>query len=304
MLALEDSNVAIVGLVRDLGSSIKTEVLRINERFSSFANVSWILIESDSRDNTLDELQTLKLMLPNFSFQSLGALETAEPDRIRRLAKCRNAYVELLSNLDPELTPDWVAVLDLDSALPLLSKKAIEQTLTSGLADAYSANQAAPYYDLYALRASGWVDKDPFLTYQELLDTGVSKRRAYKLAVSGKMVVVRKDREPIPVESAFGGLTIYDATRFAGCRYSATNEFLEVECEHVAFNRQFTHAGGRLVIAPNLVVAGYNQHTRYLKPWRRALQPGIEALKLLTTVFLGERLTHRIGLWLFAKTGI
>ena len=304
MSRLNQPHIYVVGLVRDLGSSIQKEVTRIDEIFSSLGRVSWMLIESDSRDHSLLELRDLVSKMPNFSFRSLGNLERQEPNRIRRLALCRNQYMEFLSGLDRDSKPDWVAVMDLDGAVPLLSKEIIQKTLLRGDADAYAANQKGPYYDIYALRATGWVESDPFVEYQELLDRGLNRKDAYGSAITQKMLVIDSSEPPITVQSAFGGLVLYRAERFLRCIYSAVNDDGEIECEHVSLNKNFTDAGGRLVIDPQLVVAGYNQHTRYMRPFRKLVQPLIGGIRIVSNFILGESLTHRIGIWLFAHTGL
>jgi glycosyltransferase involved in cell wall biosynthesis len=301
---LINQHVVVVGLARDLATTLFDEVSRLAKVFAGFSRVSWLIIESDSEDDTPSELEKLQETIPNFEFVLLGNLRSRFPSRIERLAYCRNAYMQELSDR-PELRfSDWIAVIDLDNATPLLDRSKVEEVVSSGTADAYSANQTGPYYDVFALRAKNWVEEDPFKSYRTLLAEGMPPQKAYKVAISSKMIRISEKATPIEVNSAFGGLTIYKTERILGLSYLPVNGRNTEECEHVVLNLAFRARGGIMTIAPTLTVAHYNQHTRYLKPSRRLVQPVISILRSALAMTLGEERAARIGNWLYKTTGL
>jgi hypothetical protein len=299
-----EQELVIVGLVRNLSSTIVSEVMRLDRVFGSFESRRWLVVESDSSDETLNELIKLQSTLDNFEYISEGVLEEKIPDRLARLSFCRNTYMKAISYEKKYGNTYWVAVIDLDSATPLLTAQKIESALASGVADAYSANLTGPYYDIVALRADGWVDDDPFSQYRQLIAEGESEKGAYKRAVRSKMLKIKDTAPPFEVRSAFGGFTIYKYEFFRGCRYGVIGAKDVNECEHVQANRDFRANGGKLVIFPSLTVAKYNQHTRYLHPVRRAFQPIISCIRQLVALTIGESKAHSLGSWLHAKTGL
>jgi hypothetical protein len=59
-----------------------------------FELVNFLVIESDSKDNTIKILNNIKNKKNNISYVSLGKIDSILPNRIQRLAFCRNVYVK------------------------------------------------------------------------------------------------------------------------------------------------------------------------------------------------------------------
>jgi ABC-type uncharacterized transport system substrate-binding protein len=62
----KDSSILITGLVRNGELSIANELSRVREAFSQFKSVSYLIVESDSSDNTILELKKIAMHLNNF----------------------------------------------------------------------------------------------------------------------------------------------------------------------------------------------------------------------------------------------
>ncbi len=81
----------------------------------------------------------------------------------------------------------------------------------------------------------------------------MSEKEAVEEFVESRMIRVPPDAERIEVESAFGGLGIYDVGLLKGCRYRPTAEDGSPVCEHVPMHAQIREKGGRLFIEPSLI---------------------------------------------------
>ena len=63
------NSVLVTGLARDVGKHIIREVERINQQMKkTFSEINFLIIESDSQDDTLDKLKTLQDKYINFEF--------------------------------------------------------------------------------------------------------------------------------------------------------------------------------------------------------------------------------------------
>ena len=279
----------IVGLVRNAEKTIASDIRRLDAATQRFQNKQWFLVESDSDDGTLQALGSLRDEITGFSFQSLGNLRQELPDRVDRIAYCRNAYLDWVTTRASLGSNDWVLIADLDGINTLVDEFGVTAALNSGDADAYFANQLGPYYDIFALRAPNWCETDVFHEMHKLTAQGVQGLKAYRAAVQSKMITIPRTAEPIEVDSAFGGLAFYRASIIGDARYASRDELGQAVCEHVVFNHAIKERGARLVVFPQLINAKYTDHTTHLKPMMRifgALGVGIFGPKLAARAYL------------------
>ena len=82
----EETNVVVVGTVRNVGKSLENEICNLSKALGVFQQVKWLLIESDSIDETVQVLEGLKTENSNFNYQSMGKLDQSMPDRTERIA--------------------------------------------------------------------------------------------------------------------------------------------------------------------------------------------------------------------------
>jgi hypothetical protein len=122
------------------------------------------------------------------------------------------------------------------------------------------ANQAAPYYDIYALRHPEWSPNDCWHYESELRSQGMNPLFARQRAIYDRMITISPDSEWIPVDSAFGGLAIYKRSLFDNVKYFSVLPNGDHVCEHVTLHQQMKIKGAKLFINPALINSGWNNH--------------------------------------------
>jgi len=277
--------VLVVGLARNCGRTVRKAVERISAALTGFERVSWLVIESDSTDDTVAQLASLKRDRERFDFESLGGLQETRPLRTDRIAHCRNVYLERLASEAIYRDVRFLVVADLDGVNELLSLSAVQSCFDIEAWDVCTANQRAQYYDLWALRHPEWMQGDCWRQYEFLAANGVSRSKALYAAVTSRFLRVPETSPPIEVDSAFGGFAIYRREAIGDARYVGLAPDGGEVCEHVAFHSALRSRGARIFINPRLINSGQAEHTRTLnllkvahwvpfKAWvRRAIGP-------------------------------
>jgi hypothetical protein len=253
--------VVVLGLCRNVSEELENDVIRLLDSFQDFSEIHFRFVESDSTDSTLSVLSRLESTISNFKFVSLGNLQDKIPDRIERICHCRNVCLEILRNDSLLSNCSYVVVSDLDGVNSLLTRSAVLTCWAKSDWDACMANQAAPYYDIYALRHPTWSPDDCWYFESQLRSGGMNPLSARQKAIYSRMVVVPQDSEWIPVDSAFGGLAIYKKFLFDNVKYYSTLENGDRVCEHVTLHQQMKLKGARFFINPALVNSGWNGHS-------------------------------------------
>jgi len=255
-------NALICGTVKDAEKTIYKEVQNLNIIFSqTFDEYEYCIVESDSSDRTIEQLYRLKKDISNFNFLTLGRLKDRFPSRVERIAYCRNQYLDILLNyFNLGRKIDYLVVADLDcinSKIKLsefnLALSVFDQNPNIG---GVFPNQLGPYYDIYALRHSYWNPHNSSKVqsfYEKNLGQDVFS--AHLSSVLIKMITIPTDVDKIEVNSAFGGMAIYDAKCASKSRYDG------VECEHVSFNKGICDMNKKLFILPFFINSGVNNHS-------------------------------------------
>lgn len=252
-------SILVTGIARNVARILPKELNRIEKEMKSIFNlVNFLVIESDSKDNTTMVLNKIKNQKSNFNYISLGKIESRFPNRIKRLAFCRNVYVKEIRENKLYKDIDFIAIVDFDIKNNRLKLRQIEKLISEDGWDAIFANQTGRYYDIYALRKKGWVENDCFVDYKKL-SMSTSPQVAKELAIWSKMKKIRKNHPLIPVDSAFGGLGIYRKNIFINFDYSLPNEQIH-ESEHVSLHKKITDSNGLLFIVPNMTNFSWSAH--------------------------------------------
>ncbi len=256
-----DINVLCVGLIRNGARTIQQSVEHIEQAFSFTKSRRWLVIESDSDDETLSSLQHMNEELPNFSYLSLGKLADRMPARTQRIAFCRNRYLqEIFAN--PEYANiDYVVMADLDGVNQGLDWRAALSCWTRTDWDACFANQTGAYYDIWALRHPAWSANDCWQQVNFLSQQGVSSEFAAITSIAARMIEIPPQSPWIAVNSAFGGLGIYKKAMLEGLSFHGLSPSGDAVCEWVGFNEQLCEKGYKLFINPQLVNGGFNEHS-------------------------------------------
>jgi hypothetical protein len=262
---VRDTEIVILGICRNVSTQLEADVKRLLCSFQDFSKVHFRFVESDSTDSTLDMLRSLAASVPNFKYVTLGNLREQIQERVARICYCRNVCLDILRD-DPLLKHcSFVAVSDLDGVNTLLTRDAVLSCWKRDDWDACMANQAAPYYDIYALRHPDWSPNDCWHYESELRSKGMNPLSARQKAIYSRMITINPQSEWIPVESAFGGLAIYKRNLFENARYSSTLPNGDHVCEHVTLHQQMRARGARLYINPQLINLGWNTHSESKK---------------------------------------
>jgi hypothetical protein len=255
----EKKSILVTGLARDVAKFIPRELNRIEKGMNEiFEKVNFLIIESDSKDKTEKVLEGIKKERNNFSYKSLGTIESIFPNRIQRLAFCRNVYVKEIRENKLYKDVDFVAIVDFDIKNNRLRLNELKNLINNHSWDAIFANQTGRYYDIYALRKKGWVENDCFDDYKKF-SMSMSSQDAKELAIWSKMRKIGVNSPLLPVDSAFGGLGVYRKNVFINFDYSLTNENIH-ESEHVSLHKKITDSNGLLFIVPNMTNFSWNAH--------------------------------------------
>lgn len=263
MPGLYEEHFLFTGLVRNCGNGIRENVMHMANVLRNFSNVHWLIIESDSSDNTLAELARLQAEIRNFRFITLGLLSAEIPQRTARIAHCRNKYLDEL-RINPEYSRvRFLVVADFDGVNTALTEEAFVSCWRRDDWSVCAANQRGPYYDIFALRHPLWCPIDS-LKQQQFLEPYVGYEDALRRSVKARMIVIPEAADWIEVDSAFGGMAIYKREAIEDASYKGLDAHGNEICEHVELHKAIRGRGLRLFINPAFINAGYTEHsTRY-----------------------------------------
>jgi hypothetical protein len=257
---LAPESILITGIARDCAKTIRADVERLASAFGIARNVRWLIVESDSSDDTPAILATMQNTIADFRAISLGRLRGDIPVRTERIAYCRNRYLEELEG-ESYSDVEYVVVSDLDGMNRLLTRRGVMSSFERSDWDVCCANQRGPYYDILALRHPTWSPGDCLDQLRQLRAQGVGEETALRIAIYSKMVRIPTSRDWIEVDSAFGGLAIYRKAILTGASYRGRDAAGAPVCEHVALHAAIRARHGRIFINPALINSGYNRHS-------------------------------------------
>lgn len=254
MLDISVSSIAVVGTIRNCERTVEAEYKRLKEVLSDFKQVRFFVVESDSEDQSVNKLESLKSSDELFDYVSLGSLKKTIHQRTARISFCRNKYIEELQNNPKYISTDYVLVVDFDGVLNLLSKEGVLSCWDFEGWDVCTANQKDRYYDVWALRHPLWSPNDCWKEY-DFLRKELKKKStvALRKAVRSRQLHVPKSSKPIEVESAFGGAGVYKKKAIIGSQYVGLDEHGDEMCEHVSFHSKMRENGFRIFINPKFI---------------------------------------------------
>ena len=268
-------SVLVVGTVSNVARTLKKEVMVVLKALSIFNSVDVCLIESDSNDNTVQVLETLKFKIPKFEYISCNKLRNEIPTRIERIRYCRNIYTQYIRKNYHEKKWSYILVVDFDGMNFALSKKSILSCFNYETKwDGLMANQRFGYYDIQALRSKGWVESDCYIELKKAKDYSVFLEmrgagfinfvRAFyhfdafrKKYIYDHMKIIKKNSGLVPIDSGFGGLALYRPWVFLNHDYKSRGRNV-IESEHVDFHLVAKKYGAEFFINPSLINNYFN----------------------------------------------
>jgi hypothetical protein len=164
-----------------------------------------------------------------------------------------------------------VIVVDLDGINFLLTEEKLISCFKYSGWGCCTANQVGPYYDVFALRADSWCETDCWSSARKLASAGMNPLKAWSISIKDKQIRIPESRDWISVNSAFGGLAIYDIQAFIAGVYSTNSDSETGICEHVAFNLDLRKAGWKIFINPALTNFDFNSHNDFHKLSRKLI---------------------------------
>ena len=284
---VDNLSFAVVGLTRNCENSISADVYRIREAIGNSKSIVWLIVESDSSDLTVSELEKLQSEITDFNYVTLGKLSGSMPKRTDRISHCRNYYAEQIRTNKLFSAIDYVIIADLDGINTLINRAAFESCWKRKDWDMCSANQKGPYYDIWALRHKDWCAEDCWAQCKFLNNYRLDYHKNVNASVYSKMITIPQDSDWIEVDSAFGGFAIYKKSAFDSCEYIGINEAGDEYCEHTHFHKKLKDKGAKLFINPQLINAGYTAHTVHLLAKNRIKEKIKSAIKQLLISTIG-----------------
>ncbi|EKN11147.1 glycosyltransferase family protein [Parabacteroides johnsonii] len=255
-----DSKVIICALARDCADSLTKNIRRIEKLRKYFSVCDILVIENDSKDRTKEILQEwmesskgVFCEMKDYGTATIPesvagtVLPSYSKHRISKMIRYRNMYLDWIERRSEKY--DYVIVLDIDANW--FSYKSIIKALSNAPDDfgAITANGRhffnfqSFYYDTYA-----FAEKEDSLIIPDTVCGDGYRKESIRI----RKLITKKY---LPVSSAFGGLAVYKYKAIEGIRYCLVenaNEYVEVQCEHIHFNKQIRDRGYKVYIAKDM----------------------------------------------------
>lgn len=262
---INKKKIVIASIARNVASTFKSDYERITASFSDFQIVNWIVIESNSTDDSIKVLDRFSKLSTNIINISMRSEFNGKHLRTQELAKARNKYLEIFRKLCIKNDIEYLVVCDLNNLNNKLTKNAIQSCWENRNWAAVTANQAGPYYDVWALRHKYWNNYDCWERYEELKKLYNKSRLALWESVYSRMINIPSNSNWIKVDSAFGGIAVYKTKYINGCKYVGITSKGKQVCEHVSFNEGIIKNNGSIYINPKLINFKLTDHSRRKK---------------------------------------
>jgi glycosyltransferase involved in cell wall biosynthesis len=285
---IHSSSILLAGPVRNVEAVITHEVNALRNAFLNFKEVHVLIVESDSTDNTLNELSVLKNTVPNFNYVSLGTLKKTLPKRTQRIARARNEIIDAILNNRMYANIDFIAMADMDGMNNLITPQKIAQCWEVKESwDVVTAVQQEDYYDVWTLRHPDWSPVDCW-AQKERLELLFGEPAAVNLAVSAKQIQLRPEFGMIEVDAAFGGLGIYKREAFIAGRFAGLDSNNNEVSDHIAFYQDLKEKKFRVYI--NCALVNCSKYPEQLAPEQPPkLKPILRVIQKMGFALLGEK---------------
>lgn len=263
------NNVKIVfcGLSKNCGETLIKNLKFIDRFIHSYKDydIRSIVIESDSIDGSLEHLKNLTA---NSSIELFieNNLESTTPSRIERIAICRNIGLNYIKKNFSSLNDLIYIPYDNDIDLFQNTNETKFMSIIESMLNEKNVNVIFPisepyYYDIFALRAKGWVN------YNAQRIVGILKRKIKLFSFIWNYIFIFRNQLPpnkikiLDVESAFGGIGIYKLNNIdqSDLQYVVSKKDKDFYSEHIEFNKKFNG----LKINLEWVIKAPHQHLEY-----------------------------------------
>jgi hypothetical protein len=254
--------IVIASIARDIAKTFEADYRRITASFSDFEIINWIIIESNSTDDSKEVLRKFSQSSNIIIYKSLMKSNDKSLFRTQELAIARNTYLSELNDIRQKIEIEYLVVCDLNNLNNKLNRKSVKSCWLNNEWAAVTANQNGPYYDIWALRHEYWNNFDCWERFEELKKIYAKASLALWDAVYSRMIRISKTDAWIKVNSAFGGIAIYKTQYIDHSYYLGITPNGKQVCEHVEFNVGITKNGGFIYINPNFINFNLTDHSK------------------------------------------
>jgi hypothetical protein len=224
------------------------------------ADWHYIFTENDSEDETVAILTAFDAQHQRGIVESGSSLLKTHPRRTARIALQRNRIIHHLVHNPRFADADFLVMMDFDEVNADLAAEDVITRVTAQTRewDALFANQLPTYYDIWALRHPTWCPEDCIAQIRNR-PFWMRRETAKQKFVRNRQITLDPSSPLLAVESAFGGLGIYDMRlvrqvgQEVGEAYCGLDAKGHEICDHVSFHAALRKAGGRLFIDPALI---------------------------------------------------
>lgn len=264
---MNDVKIVFCGLSKNCGSTLIKNLEFINKFIDTYKDIyiKSIVIESDSEDGSLEHLKKLEA---NSSIELFikNNLEQTISSRIERIAICRNIGLEYIKKNFVSL--DNLIYIPYDNDINLF-QNTNEKKFMSLIEELFNEKNVSGifpisdpyYYDIFALRAKGWVN------YNAQKIVGKLKRTIKLFSFIWNYIFIFRNQLPpnkikiLDVESAFGGIGIYNLKylSLSDLQYVVSKNDKDFYSEHIEFNKKFVG----LKINIDWIINAPYQHVEY-----------------------------------------
>tara|TARA_B100000900_G_scaffold415258_1_gene444470 strand:- start:1355 stop:2212 length:858 start_codon:yes stop_codon:yes gene_type:complete len=257
-------NIVFAGPIRNCEKNLEKNLdFLISLKKNSIINeVSIFILESDSYDKTREKLKKY-VNDSNFFIYFKDNLEESIPNRVERIAYCRNYLLKKIN--EEKISFDFYIPVDLDLDLfssTSISKfiSVIEELSNDSNNQAYFPYSTPFYYDVAALRSNNWVENDIWIKYYRMTKYIPIGKVFFRIFILyRKQKSMPKNLRPINVKSAFGGMGIYKLNNqnLNNLKYGILDE--AQTADHIMFNNKIKN----MAVLPNWNFNAPAEHIEY-----------------------------------------
>ena len=268
MEKIKNYEIFFCGISKNCVEHIEKNLSFIEKFVQSFPDIKikGIFVDSDSTDGTKEFLLNYTKEKPYFVYKNLDNLETKYSNRIERITISRNNCIEQIQKIK---TGEQVIYIPIDLDIDLFRFTNVNQFLdliTNNFKEE-GDNAIFPfskpfYYDIFALRAKGWVNHNSqfwvirLKKYFKIGSFFYNYIFIFRYQISLNKFKTLKTN----IESAFGGIGIYFINNFNdNFTYNVSETQPSDISEHVIFNSRFEN----LNILHNWNIPAPKQHLEY-----------------------------------------
>ena len=263
---MNDTNVIFCGLSKNSFKTLKKNIEFIEgfRESQKDKNIYTLIVDSDSTDGSKEFLKDFKENIRTIHKDDIDKISSS---RIERISKCRNLCLDYI---EKNLKNKNLIYIPCDMDLDLFARSTfdeinsyIELTIKSYSEGAIFPVSVPFYYDVFALRAKGWLNFNSQLILSKIkqyLKLG-SFILNYIFIFRYQWSLSKIKRKNFNVRSAFGGIGIYNISNkdLSTCRYETSNKDKDYYSEHLFFNSHFQN----LTINSDWLIEAPFQHIEY-----------------------------------------